>query len=151
MPQQELPYLRFDHHQSKYPPLPMKTEEKLLCKTFFNWAWKEKGRQSDSRDEQTLSHVLIRQNLFDHLKSECTRENLNPRCSNIAHLVQCYLRADGDESGLNKDLNGSPASLRAIICIGSRFGLAADGDRLSPTWTWLHFHVFIFHLCHMQS
>lgn len=69
------------------------------------------------------------------MKLEFAEENLYPRCYDIAHLVQCYLRADGDESGLNKDLNDSPASPWAIICIGSRFGLAADGDRLSPSWT----------------
>lgn len=87
------------------------------------------------KNEQALNHRLIRQNLLDHLKSECTEENLYPRCYNITHLGQQDLRADGGESGLNKDLNGSPASPWAIICIGSRFGLAATGDRLSPTWT----------------
>lgn len=97
------------------------------------------------------ANFLFRQNLFDHLKSESAEGNLNPRCYNTAHLVQHYLRADGDESGLNKDLNGSPASPWAIICIGSKFGLPADGDRLSPTWTRSHSHVSVFHLCHMQS
>lgn len=87
------------------------------------------GEEQDSRDEQASK------NLFDHLKSECAEEYLYPRCYNIAHLVQSYLRADGIESGFNKDLNGSPASPGAIICIGSRFGLAADGDGLSLTWT----------------
>lgn len=101
------------------------------------------------KNEQALNHRLIRQNLFDHLKSECAEENLYPRCYNIAHLGQQDLRADGGESELNKDLNGSPASPWAIICIGSRFGLAATGDRLSPTWTWPHFHVSIFLISHM--
>lgn len=96
---------------------------------------KRRGRESDLRNEKTLNHFLIRQDLPDHLKSEHTEETLYPRCYNVAHLVQCYLVADGDESGLNKDLNGSPASPRAVICIGSRSGLAAAGDRLSPTWT----------------
>lgn len=93
---------------------------------------KRRGRGSDSRDEQTVNRFSIRQNLFDHLKPECTEENLYPRCYNIARLVQRYLRAAGDDSGLNKDLNGSPASPWAIICIGSRFGWSADGDASHP-------------------
>lgn len=102
---------------------------------------KRRGRGNDSRDEQTLNHFFTRQKLFDHLKSEGTEENLYPRCYNIAYLVQCYLRADGNDSGLNKDLNGSSASPWAIICIGSRFGLAADGDASHPLG---HDLIFMF-------
>jgi hypothetical protein len=94
----------------------------------------KKEGESDSRGEQALNQFSTRLNLFDHRKSECTEENFTPDVTTLP-LVQRYLRADGYESGFNKDLNGSPASPWAIICIGSRFGWAANGDHLLPTWT----------------